>query len=99
MFASEVIATDGTCIQLTESPRIWAVRGRLAWYRCDADRRTCSCQSFVLSNRQAKASTGCRHLRMLTAYLIAAASLRELLASERDDAPLPSDQELKELFR
>ncbi len=92
MFGSEIIASEGTCVRLTEGDRIWAVRGRSGWHRCDADRKACSCQAFVFSNRQAKALTGCRHLRMLTAYLIAAASLRELLASERDDAPLPSDE-------
>lgn len=99
----------GTCVALTESPRLWLVRGSAGWYRCDADRQTCSCADFLY--RRTKSHTACKHLRALTEYLmIAAAARAEVLEPEpefaprsryvieEEPAPLPSDEELRRMF-
>lgn len=93
---SRTEAAEGTCVPLTESPRVWAVRGRNAWYRCDADRLTCSCCHYLY--RLAATNSPCRHVRMLTDYLMTAETVRLQMTARRDDAPLPTDAELRRIF-
>ena len=93
-------AGEGTCVQLSDTPPVWAVRGREDWHRCDADQGTCTCGDWI--HRQARTLTPCRHLRMLTAYLLHAALVRRQFAAAAADeerAPLPSDADLRRLFR
>lgn len=93
-----IVGAEGTCIQLTESERVWAVRGRQGWYRCDAERKTCSCPAFLYRRRGDASLAACRHLRMLTAYLIARATLRELAEADPMAQPLPPEGELRRVF-
>lgn len=93
-------APEGTCVQISEAPEVWAVRGAADWYRLDLERNTCSCGDWMY--RRARTLTPCKHQRALGAYLDQAALVRNRFEREQtaaeERAPLPGEAELKRMF-
>lgn len=109
-----VPAADGTCVQLTQCGTVWMVRGRAGWYRCDAEHGLCSCEALLFGRaRSLTACRHLRALAayLMTAEMVRLSITTQRTPEEQEareahirhiideDTALPSQAELREMFR